>query len=97
MFFKINRIARNFSNILNFSPNLLTNDITVTVYGGYEAIISGYKRILVYDSNVLIVCNKVKQLKITGSNLVLSDMAEEELVLKGNIVTTELEDRRRGK
>ena len=95
--FKMNNIARYFSNILNFSPNLLTNDMTIVIYGGYKAIISGYKKILVYDDSMLIVCDKDRQLKILGSGLILSEMSEDELIVKGNIKSTELEDRRRGK
>ena len=95
MFYKINSLARNFSRILNFSPNLLTNDITVTIYGGYQAVISGYKKILVYDDNMLVVCNKTKQLKVMGSNLILSEMGDDELILKGNITSTEIEEHRR--
>ena len=87
-----NNIKRNISKILNFSPDLLTNDITVTIYGGYQANISGCKKILVYDDNMLIISNTQKQLKIIGSNLVLHEMSEEEIILRGNIKSVEFEN-----
>ena len=95
MSFKINNIARNLTRMLNFSPNLITNDITVTIYGGYQAVITGYKKILVYDDNIFIVCSNEKQLKLTGSNLVLSEMSEDGLIINGNIKSSEFEEHRR--
>lgn len=89
---KIINFARNISKILNFSPNLLTNDLTFTVYGAYQVVISGYKKILVYDDSLLVVSNSEKQLKILGSNLILSEMSQDELILNGNIKAAELED-----
>ena len=89
-----NNIKRNISKVLNFSPDLLTNDITITIYGGYQANISGCKKILVYDDNMLIVSNTQKQLKIMGSNLVLHEMSEEEIILRGNIKSVEFENHR---
>lgn len=88
---KINRLKKNISKALNFSPDLLTNDITVTIYAGEQANISGCKKILVYDDSMLIVASLEEQLKIMGSNLVLSEMSEEEIILRGNIKTVEFE------
>lgn len=95
MSFKFKRIAKNISSVLNFAPNVLTNDLTITIYGGYQASICGYKKILVYDDNMLIVCNFEKQLKVIGSNLILSEMSQEELILKGIINSAEFENYRR--
>lgn len=91
----MNSIARNISRLLNFSPNILTNDMTVTLYSNYQAVISGYKKIVVYDDSLLIVSDKKKQLKILGSNLILSEMLEDELVVKGRINMAEFETTRR--
>ena len=88
---KIDRFKRNISKILNFSPDLLTNDLTITIYGGYQANISGCKKILVYDDSMLIVSSPEKQLKVIGSNLIMSEMSEEEIILRGNIKTVEFE------
>lgn len=95
MSFKINNIKRNISKILSFSPDLLTNDMTVTIYEGYQAIISGYKKILIYDDSLLVVSNYKKQLKVIGSKLILSEMSDEELILRGNIYAAEFENNRR--
>ena len=92
---KINKIARNISKILNFSPNLLTNDMTVTLYCDYQAVISGYKKILIYDDNMLLVSNGEMQLKIVGSNFVLHEMLDNELIVNGKIKTAEFEKTRR--
>lgn len=88
---KINSLARKISRILNFVPNTLTNDITVTIYSDYQAVISGYKRILVYDDNLLVVSDGEKNLKIMGSNLVLRDLLQDELILTGHIKAAEFE------
>ena len=89
MSFNINRFARNITKFLNFTPNLITNDLTVTVYGGYQATINGCKKILSYDDNLLIVCDHERQLKIVGSNLILSEMLQDELIITGNIDVVE--------
>ena len=91
---KIEKIKRNISKMLNFSPDLLIKDITITIYGAFQANISGCKKILVYDDNMLIVSNTQKQLKIMGSNLVLHEMSEEEIILRGNIKSVEFENHR---
>ncbi len=95
MSFKIKKLAINISKILNFTPDLLSNDMTVTMYGGYQAIITGYKKILVYDDSLLVVSDNEKQLKVMGANLVISETADEELVLKGKIYAAEFESNRR--
>ena len=95
MSFKFKRLAKNISSILNFAPNILTNDLTITIYGGYQACICGYKKILIYDDNLLVVCNFEKQLKVLGSNLILTEMSQEELILKGQIKVAEFENYRR--
>ncbi len=88
---KINGLARKISRILNFVPNTLTNDITVTLYSDYQAVISGYKKILVYDDSLLVVSDGEKNLKIMGSNLVLGDLLQDELILTGHIISAEFE------
>ena len=95
MSFNINNLARNITKFLNFAPNLITNDLTVTVYGGYQAAISGCKKILIYDDNLLVVSDYEKQLKIIGTNIVLSEMSQDELVVTGKINVIEFENHRR--
>ncbi len=92
---KIEKIKRNISKILNFSPDLLIKDITITIYGAFQANISGCKKILVYDDSMLVVSNTEKQLKVLGSNLVLSEMSEDEIILRGDIKKVEFENGRR--
>ena len=92
---KIEKIKRNISKMLNFSPDLLIKDITITIYGAFQANISGCKKILVYDDSMLVVSNMEKQLKILGSNLVLHEMSEDEIILRGDIKKVEFENGRR--
>ena len=92
---KIEKIKRNISKMLNFSPDLLIKDITITIYGAFQANISGCKKILVYDDSMLVVSNTEKQLKVLGSNLVLSEMSEDEIILRGDIKKVEFENGRR--
>ena len=45
----INKIGRSISKFLNFSPDILANELNVTVYGGHQAVIDGYNKILDCD------------------------------------------------
>ena len=44
---------------------------------------------------MLVVSNTEKQLKVLGSNLVLSEMSEDEIILRGDIKKVEFENGRR--
>ncbi|MDE5600482.1 MAG: YabP/YqfC family sporulation protein [Oscillospiraceae bacterium] len=87
----INKIGRNVSRFLNFSTDLLTDDMTVILYSGYQAVIDGYKQIIEYDDNILRLSNGNKQLRIMGSNLVLCEMSDDGLILEGDICSAEFE------
>lgn len=90
----INKIGRSVSKFLNFSPDILTNDLNVTVYGGRQAVIDGYSKILEYDDNIVRVSNGKNRLRIMGTNLVICEMLEDALIIEGNICSTEFESYR---
>ena len=90
----INRINRNISKFLNFSPDILTNDISITIHSGYQAIIDGYSKILEYNDNILRISKGNKELKIIGSNLILSEISQDGLIVEGNIYSAEFQNQR---
>lgn len=74
---------------LGFSPDLLFGGITITLYGGKQCVVEGFKRILEYDESVLRVCNGKQEAGIFGSGLTLSCMTDESVVVEGNIQSAE--------
>lgn len=88
----INNIGRSVSRFLNFSPDILTNDLNITVYGGYQAVIDGYSKILEYDDNIVRISNGKNKLRILGANLVICELSEDALVIEGKICSTEFEN-----
>ena len=88
----INKIGRSVSKFLNFSPDILTNDLNFTVYGGRQAIIDGYSKILEYDDNIVRISNGKNRLRIMGTNLVICEVSEDALIIEGNIYSTEFEN-----
>ncbi len=89
----INRISRNISKFLNFSPDILTHDISITIHSGYQAIVDGYSKILEYNDNILRISKGNTGLKIIGSNLILSEISQDGLIVEGNIYSAEFEKR----
>ena len=88
----INRIGRNVSKILNFSPDILTRDISITIHSGYQAIIDGYSKILEYNDNILRISKGNARLRIIGSNLILSEISQDGLIVEGKIYSAEFEN-----
>lgn len=88
----INNIGRSVSKFLNFSPDILTNDLNITVYGGHQAIVDGYSKILEYDDNMVRISNGKNKLSIMGTNLVICELSEDALIIEGNICSTEFEN-----
>ena len=77
------------SRALGFSPDLLFGGMTVTVYGGKQAVIEGMKRIEEYDESIFRARGGKQELRVLGSGLSLSNMTEESVVVEGSIQSVE--------
>lgn len=77
------------NHALGFSPDLLFGGMTVTVYGGKQAVIEGMKKIEEYDDSVLRVRNGKQEVRVLGAGLTLSNMTEESVVVEGMIQSAE--------
>lgn len=71
------------------SEKPLLNELTITVFSQRQINIIGYDKILKFDDYVLMVSCKNKILKVEGSNLVLSEMVRNSLVVDGTINSVE--------
>lgn len=67
----------------------LLNELTINVFSQRQLNILGYEKILKFDDYVLVVSYKKKVLKVEGSNLILSEMAANSLVVDGTIYSIE--------
>lgn len=74
---------------LGFSPDLLFGGMTVTVYGGKQAVIEGMKKIEEYDESILRVRNGKQEVRVLGAGLILSNMSEESVIVEGKIQSAE--------
>lgn len=65
------------------------NEMIVTIYSQRQISITFYGKVVQFDDFVLIVDDGKKILKVLGSGLVLSEMADNYLVVDGKIDSVE--------
>ncbi len=71
-------------NVKQITNNFF-NELIVTLNSNQKVSITNYEKILKFDEDILIVGNQNKSLKILGSNLILSEMADDYLIIDGTI------------
>lgn len=81
-------VKRAIQHFKNFE-NPILNELTITVYSQRQLNVIGYDKILKFDDYVLVISYKEKILKVEGSNLVLSEMAENSLIINGLVKSIE--------
>ena len=64
------------------------NKLKVIYLNNYLNIIN-FEKILVFDSNIILLKTKEKLIKIKGTNLVITKSYDSELLIKGNILKIE--------
>ena len=86
---RIKKILEKISKFLNFSPNVLVDDLTATVFSGRQVVLNGYNKIVEFDSSMIVVARGVNQIVLYGSNLRICELGEEFLIVEGEIKSIE--------
>ena len=85
----IKKIFEKISKSLNFSQNDLFDDLSVSIFSGEQVVLNGYSKIIEFDSNMIVVARKKDHVVIYGSNLKLSELEEESIIIEGKVKSIE--------
>lgn len=77
---------------MDISEDLLVNKSTVTIIGNTFVSIENYISILTYETNLIKIKTKIKNIKICGEKLSLKYITDGEIGIKGIIYTVEYLD-----
>ncbi len=86
------RFTEKLTQELDFTPDLL-GGMSIELYAGRQAIIEGCKKIVEYDENILRVDDGKEEVRITGTDLILRQMAQNSIIVEGKIASAEFSGR----
>lgn len=81
-----------FENILEMPKEISTNEPKLTMIGFSEILIENYKNILEYEEMYVRVNTHIGVVDISGFELKLEQMTEDDIVVTGNIEKVEFEN-----
>lgn len=74
---------------LNLPKDITRGAFILTAVGNRELYIENYKGILEYTKNCIRIQGKNTYIKITGNNLKIDHYTEEDMLIKGHILSVE--------
>lgn len=81
-----------FENILEMPKEISTNEPKLTMIGFSEILIENYKNILEYEEMYVRVNTHIGVVDISGFELKLEQMTEDDIMVTGNIEKVEFEN-----
>ena len=73
------------NNLLELPREIVTNEVKLTILGFKEVLIENYKNIIEYEENFIKINTYEGCISFWGINLKLKQMAEEDIIIEGNI------------
>lgn len=83
--------ARDMAEGLGLTPELFSGALRVTVWGRRQVMIEQHRGLLGYSGELIEVGGGKTRLRIVGSEMLLTAMDRETLVITGNITAVEYE------
>lgn len=74
-----------------FNTDELEHDFNIECFGDKAVVVIGYEKInTLSESEIVLIVNNKKQIKITGAKLCIKKLEEGEIVISGVIMALEL-------
>ncbi len=86
-----NELKKRFTELGDLPKELVTNYSRMVLMGGNEFTIENYSGIIEYETNKIRLRSASGIITVVGENLVINDMDNEELYIKGKIRNIEIE------
>ena len=88
---KDNRFATKLNKALEIPREISGTDIKITIMGFDEMLIENYKGILEYEEFYIKVKTEIGNINISGFNLKLEQITEDDIAVKGKIEGIDIE------
>ena len=82
---------RKINELLEMPNEVISNEPKITINGFNEAIIENYKNILEYEEFYIKVNTYIGAININGFNLTLTQLNQEDIMIKGKIENIDFE------
>ena len=88
---KNNRFSNKINKALEFPREISSQDIKISIIGFDEMLIENYKGILEYEEFYIKVKTSIGNINISGFNLGLEQVTEDDISVKGKIESIDIE------
>ena len=85
------RKMRKINELLEMPNEVISNEPKITINGFNEVIIENYKNILEYEEFYIKVNTYIGAININGFNLTLTQLNQEDIMIKGKIENIDFE------
>lgn len=86
------KVINKFNEILDMPKEVVSNVPKLTITGFEELLVENYKGILEYEDFFVRVNTYIGIININGFNLVLENMNDENIIIKGKIESIEIDN-----
>jgi len=88
---KNNRFSNKINKALELPREISSSDIKISIIGFDEMLIENYKGILEYEEFYIKVKTQIGNININGFNLILEQITEDDISVKGKIQNIDIE------
>ena len=88
---KTNRLASKINKVLEVPREISSIDTKVTIIGFDEMLVENYKGILEYEEFYIKIKTQIGNINISGFNLNLEQVTEDDILVKGKIESIDIE------
>jgi len=88
---KNNRSSNKINKALELPREISSSDIKISIIGFDEMLIENYKGILEYEEFYIKVKTQIGNININGFNLILEQITEDDISVKGKIQNIDIE------